>query len=147
VEQSADLSQVTPEQFAQLAAVASDDDILTGIRATGTKAVLERIFQGMQERFVPEKAAGANVRIQWVVSDSGEEHAYTATIENGTCVIAPGKSEGVTVVLGADLVTFIRLIGGQQNGAYLFMTGKLKVGGDLMMAQRIETFFDRPKAG
>jgi putative sterol carrier protein len=147
MEQSADLSQITPEQFTQLAAVASDEDILTGIRATGTKAVLDRIFEGMQERFVPQKAAGVNVRIQWVVTDSGEEHPYTATVENGRCVIAPGKTEGVTVVLGADLVTFIRLITGQHNGAYLFMTGKLKVGGDLMMAQRIETFFDRPKAG
>ena len=147
MEQSADLSQITPEQFTQLAAVASDEDILTGIRATGTKAVLDRIFQGMQERFAPAKAQGASVRIQWIVTDGGEEHAYMATIANGTCEIAPGKGEGATVVLGSDLVTFIRLITGQQNGAYLFMTGKLKVGGDLMMAQRIETFFDRPKAG
>ena len=40
-----------------------------------------------------------------------------------------------------DLVTFVRLIMGQAQGPQLFMTGKLKVAGDLMFAQRVSAFF------
>jgi len=40
-----------------------------------------------------------------------------------------------------DLVTFVRLIMGQAQGPQLFMTGKLKVAGDLMFAQRVSGFF------
>jgi putative sterol carrier protein len=50
------------------------------------------------------------------------------------------------VKLTADLVPFVKLVTGEAQGPALFMSGKLKVSGDLMFSTRIMTFFDQPKA-
>ena len=141
-----DISQIdmSPEQFTEMIRGASDADIETGIRTAGTDAVLARIFQGMQERFVPEKAKGINAEIQWVVTDEGVEHPYTLKVSDGTVSVEKGRSASPRVTLTATLVPFLRLISGQENGVQLFMSGKLKVAGDLMFSQQVQTFFAVP---
>jgi putative sterol carrier protein len=140
------VDEITAEQFAQMVAAASDEQILEAIRAGGTKAVLDRIFQGMQERFVPAKAEGVDAVIQFVVTDQGEEFPYAVTVRSGTCSIEEGKAESPKVTLTSDLVSFARLTAGQAQGPQLFMTGKLKVSGDLMFATRVTGLFETPKA-
>ena len=132
---------ITPEQFAELVRSASDDQIETGIRAAGVETVLDRIFQGMQERFLPDKAADVDTAIQWVVTDQGNEYPYQFTVKNGSCSQSRGRAESPRVTLTAGLVPFMRLIAGQENGVQLFMRGALKVGGDLLFSQRVQTFF------
>jgi putative sterol carrier protein len=132
---------ITPEQFAELVRSASDDQIETGIRAAGIETVLDRIFQGMQERFVAEKAADVTTDIQWVVTDQGNEYPYQVAVKNGTCAASRGRAESPRVTLTTGLVPFLRLISGQENGVQLFMRGALKVGGDLLFSQRVQTFF------
>jgi len=132
---------ITPEQFGELVRSASDDQIETGIRSAGIDTVLDRIFQGMQERFMPEKAADVTTDIQWVVTDQGNEHPYTFAIKGGSCAASRGRAESPRVTLTAGLVPFMRLIAGQENGVQLFMRGALKVAGDLMFSQRVQTFF------
>src|SRR5207249_10361641 len=70
-EQAADLSQISPEDFAKLIAAATDDQIETTMRQVGIDTVLERIFEGMKERFRPDKAADVNAEVQFVVTDAG----------------------------------------------------------------------------
>ena len=45
---------------------------------------LDQIFEGMQERFQPDKAAGVDATIQWLITDGGEEKPYTVTIKDGS---------------------------------------------------------------
>lgn len=132
---------ITPEQFAELVRSASDDQIETGLRQAGLETVLDRIFQGMQERFVPEKATDVDTDIQWVVTDQGNEYPYQVAVKKGTCVAQRGRADSPRVTLTAALVPFLRLIAGQENGVQLFMRGALKVGGDLLFSQRVQTFF------
>ncbi len=40
----------------------------------------------------------------------------------------------------------MKLVTGQQSGPVLFMTGKLKLEGDMMFASRMTGFFRIPKA-
>jgi len=136
--------EITPEQFAELVRSASDDQIETGMRAAGLEVVLDRIFQGMQERFVPEKATGVTTDIQWVVTDQGSEYPYNVAVKDGTCAAARGRADAPRVTLTAALVPFLRLIAGQENGVQLFMKGQLKVAGDLLFSQRVQTFFATP---
>ena len=146
-EQAADLSQISPEDFAKLIAAATDDQIETTMRQVGIDTVLERIFEGMKERFRPDKAADVNAEVQFVVTDAGKEYPFVVTIANGTCEVRPGRTDKAKTTLGSDMVPFMRLITGQVGGPQLFMAGKLKVGGDLMFATRYTTFFDVPTSG
>ncbi|TMK20222.1 MAG: SCP2 sterol-binding domain-containing protein [Actinobacteria bacterium] len=136
--------EITPEQFAELVRNTPDAEIESGMRAAGIDVVLDRIFQGMQERFAPDKAAGVDADIQWVVTDQGNDYPYQVAIRNGTCAASRGRSASPKVTLTAALVPFLRLIAGQENGVQLFMKGALKVGGDLMFSQRVQTFFATP---
>ena len=142
-----DISQidVTPEQFAEMVRNTSDADIETGIRSAGIEAVLDRIFEGMQERFLAEKAKGVTADIQWVVTDQDAEFPYALKVNDGSATIEKGRVASPRVTLTAGLVPFLRLISGQENGVQLFMSGRLKVAGDLMFSQQVQTFFAVPK--
>jgi putative sterol carrier protein len=141
-----DPAQVTPEEFAGLVANANDEQIAEVVRATGTETVLDRIFEGMKERFQPDKAQGVDAVIQFVVTDDSDEHAYAVKISNGTCEIDKGRADSPKVTLTTDIVSFSKLVAGQVQGPQLFMSGKLKVSGDLMFSARIMNFFDQPQA-
>ena len=135
------LDGIPEEQIAEALKGATDEQVLEGFRAVGVKDALDRTFNTMQEHFLPDKAEGISADVQWVVSDQGEEFPYTASIADGKCTITAGKAASPRVSLTMDLVTFVRLIMGQAQGPQLFMTGKLKVAGDLMFAQRVSGFF------
>ena len=136
---------ITPEQFAELVRNANDEDIVSVIHATGTDAVLDRIFEGMQERFQPEKASAVTATVQFVITDEGTEHPYSVAIANGTCETGPGTVEDPRTTITTDVVSFARLVAGQAQGPQLFMAGKLKVAGDLMFSATIMNYFDAPK--
>src|SRR5256714_12572322 len=117
------VDEITPAQVAQMVAAASDEQILGASRAGGTKAVLDRIFQGMQERFVPEKAEGIDAVIQFVVTDQGEEFPYAVPVRNGTCTVEGAQADTPKVTLTSDLVSFARLTAGPAPGPPLFLAG------------------------
>ena len=119
----------------------SDDEVAGKIRAAGTEQVLDAVFAGMQERFQPERATGVDAQVQWVVSDAGEEHPYVLTVRDGTCRSESGRAEGPRVTASTDLASFAKLMAGKVPGPALYMGGKLQIQGDLMLAQRMTTFF------
>jgi putative sterol carrier protein len=119
----------------------SDDEVAGKIRAAGTDQVLEEVFAGMEERFQPDRAAGVDAQVQWVVTDAGEEHPYVLTVKDGTCQAEPGRAEGARVTASTDLASFAKLMAGKVPGPALYMGGKLQIQGDLMLAQRMTTFF------
>jgi putative sterol carrier protein len=119
----------------------SDDEVAQKIHDAGTEQVLDGVFRGMQERFQADRASGVDAQIQWVVSDDGEEHPYVVTVKDGTCATEGGRAESPRVTLATDVVSFAKLMAGKAVGPQLYMTGKLKIQGDLMLAQRMTTFF------
>jgi putative sterol carrier protein len=143
----APLDAVTPEQFAELVAGASDDEIEKVIHDVGTKGTLDRIFKGFEERFVPSKAEGVTADVLFTLKDGDQEFPYTVSIADGRCETKDEAASDPKTTLTTDVVSFVKLVTGKEDGVRLFMGGKLKISGDLMFAQRIMTFFDQPKAG
>jgi alkyl sulfatase BDS1-like metallo-beta-lactamase superfamily hydrolase len=141
-----DPQNLTPEQFIEMVKTASDEQIVEAIHAAGTEQALEGIFAGMKESFRPERAGDQDAGITWAVVDDGTEHTWTLAIHGGTCEARKGAAENPTVTLTMDLVTFVKMIAGQANGTQLFMSGKLKLSGDMMYAMKIESLFERPGA-
>jgi hypothetical protein len=139
-----DADNLTPEQFIELVKTANDEQIVEAIHASGTGNALEGIFTGMKDSFRPERAGDQDAEITWVVVDDGAEHPWTLAIHGGTCEAKKGPAQSPTVTLTTDLVTFVKMIAGQANGTQLFMSGKLKLSGDMMYAMKIESLFERP---
>ncbi len=141
-----DPSNIGPDEFASLVANKSDGDIEETIRSVGTEATLDRIFKGFEERFRADKAEGVDDDIQFLIKDGDEEHPYVVGIHDGKCTTERATADDPKTTLSLKLVPFVKLITGQADGMKMFMTRKLKLKGDVMFAQRVLTFFDRPKA-
>ena len=57
---------------------------------------------------------------------------------------SPEREPKVTIKVGG--VNFLKLAAGKTSGPVLFMTGKLKLEGDVMLASRLTSFFRIPSA-
>ena len=68
-----------------------------------------------------------------------------ATIKGGTCTVTDGSAPSPDVALTMEDDDLVQLMKGELNGMMAFMTGKLQVEGDLMLAQRLSSFFDAEK--
>lgn len=135
---------ISPEDFSRLVRGSGDDDVRNVVRGLGTGAVLDRVFAVMKERFVPEKA-GADLVVQFLVTDGEEEHPFTVTVQDAECATGRGVADQPTVTLRMDLVPFLRLVAGEANGPVLYLTGKLRVTGNPMVAAGVASLFRTPE--
>jgi putative sterol carrier protein len=97
-------------------------------------------FEAMPSRFRPDKAAGANAVIQYDISGEGGG-TWHAVIKDGACAVqaGPGTSPNLTLqISGPD---WLDMLSGKQSGQMLFMSGKLKVKGDMGLAMRLGSMF------
>jgi acyl dehydratase/putative sterol carrier protein len=102
---------------------------------------LDEIFQGMQAAFQPDRASGVDATVQWLIKDGDEEQPYALTIKDGQFSWEQGRAESPTVTLSTDRDSFTALMTGKAQGPTLYMAGKLRIQGDLMLAQRMGSFF------
>jgi putative sterol carrier protein len=136
--------QVDPAQLAELVKGLSDEELKKQISDLGEEEVLKNIFQGMETAFLPEKAQGVNSTIQYDIDTDGGTKTWSVKFENGTCTTSQGPASDPRLTLKVGLVDFVRLILGQADGTQLFMSGKMKLQGDMMFAMQMQGFFDRP---
>jgi predicted lipid carrier protein YhbT len=136
-----DPQNLSPEQFIQLVKTADDAQIVEAIHSAGTERSLEQIFTGMVQSY---KGGNDDADIQWVVTDDGTEHRWVTAVHEGKAEARQGDAETPRVTLTTDLVSFVKMIAGVANGTSLFMSGKLKLSGDMMFAMKIESMFERP---
>ena len=145
------MSQIDASDFSSLRTAVeekSNDELVSAIQQQegGVDGVLDKVFAGMSESFNPAKAAGQQAVVQYELSAPDGTHEYAMRIADGRCEIERGRAESPRVTIRIGLADFLRLITGGANGMQLFMTGKLKVSGDLFFAQTYQSWFDRPQA-
>jgi putative sterol carrier protein len=135
-------SAASTADLANLIEGKSDDEILAVIKERGEDSVFGGVFDEMAKRFLPGKAVGKNVVIQYDITTPDGTHSYQVVVSDGTCTTGPGAGEEATVTLALSAPDFLRLISGKLNGMSAFMSGKLKLKGDMMLAQSMQTWFD-----
>ncbi|MEW6476914.1 MAG: SCP2 sterol-binding domain-containing protein [Actinomycetota bacterium] len=119
----------------------SDDEINAGVAERGTEKVLAQIFEYMAGRFQPERAGNQSAVIGWDITSPEGTHSWQLKVADGTCTAVPGNAEPARVTLGMALPDFLRFLTGQLDGMQAFMTGKLKLSGDMMFAQSMQAWF------
>jgi putative sterol carrier protein len=70
---------------------------------------------------------------------------HYATIKGGACTVTAGRASSPDVTLTMNDNDLMALMKGELNGMTAFMTGKLQLDGDLMLAQRVSGLFDASK--
>ncbi len=136
--------QLDPAQLAEVVKEMSDEELAEQIKNLGTDEVLKGIFDGMQQAFNAQKAGTTEAVIQYDIETDEGVKSWSCAIANGACTTSEGASDNPRLTLKMQLVDFIRLIFGQADGTQLFMTGKMKLQGDMMFAMQMQGFFDAP---
>jgi putative sterol carrier protein len=90
--------------------------------------------------FLPEVAGNLDAVIQYRLTGD-EAGDYIITIKDGQCKVTEGIAPTPTVTLTADGRDFADVLMGRANGMQYFMTGKIKLAGDLNMAMKLTSFF------
>jgi len=121
----------------------SDEEITQGVVAQGADTVLGQIFAGMVEAFLPQKAGSQSAVIQYDINVGGTVHTYQLKIAGGKCELVKGAAGPARVTLALQAPDFLRLVTGTLNGMQAFMTGKLKLTGDMMFAQVMQGWFEQ----
>ena len=143
-----DFSQLSAEDFAALVATASDEQLAEGMSGPGREIALREIFDRMAEHVNPEKIKGQDAVVHFKIldrPDGGYDH-FEVVLRDGTCKVSDAPSEDPRVTIKVPPVQFLKLITNQASGPTLFMTGKLKLEGDIMFASQITSFFVIPTA-
>lgn len=141
------IAAIDPALFASLVRDATDDQLREGL-AANRDLILGEIFRRMPERFDPNRARGVEAVVEWQILQrpGGGEDTWHIVLREGRCEVAEGPAEEPTVTYEIDPVDFIRLITGNASGPKLFLFGKLKIRGNLVLAARMPTFFSIPGA-
>lgn len=101
---------------------------------------VREVFNDMPAAFSPDAAANLDAVIQYDISGENGGN-WTITIKDGACQIQEGTHDAPTVTLSMSDETWLQIVNKETNGMQAFMSGQLKVSGDIMLAQRIEQLF------
>ena len=106
---------------------------------TETQSV-DSVMQEMEAKFKADKAAGMNDTFQFDITGDGGGQWY-ADIKDGNADFNKGTAENPSVTITADSQDWIKIVNGQLNPQMAFMTGKIKVKGNIGLATKLGTLF------
>jgi putative sterol carrier protein len=98
------------------------------------------IIAGMPRHFKPASADGINADVQLHLTgiQGGD---WVVSLRSGHCSVAPGTVSNPRVNLSADAQDFVGVVTGRVNPMMAFMTGRLRVQGDMALAARFPNMF------
>ncbi|MFI5607620.1 SCP2 sterol-binding domain-containing protein [Amycolatopsis sp. NPDC051903] len=146
------LAKVDPTRFATLVSRASRAQLEAVVASAPLREqVLDEIFSRMGSHLRVDRARSLHAVVHWRLTGGtgeGGYDRYSTEISGGSCTVSRVVGDArprVTITLA--LVDFFRLITHQATPAVLFVTGKIKVKGDLAFAAGLIGYFDLPKPG
>src|SRR3989440_3905536 len=146
---AATMNGVDETQLVQIVAGATDQQLEELMASDSRKDILDDIFRRMAEHVDADRARDVNAVLHWKIYDNpegGYDH-YEVVLEGGTCVVSETPSREPSITLKLKPADFLKLVSGTASGPTMFMTGKLKLEGDVMLASRLTSMFRIPKGG
>ena len=108
-----------------------------------TAAAVKEIFTQMSANLNPDAAKGMNSVIQFNLTGDGGGN-YHVVIKDGTAQVNEGSHASPNMTMTMAAQDYVDMITGKLNGQMAFMSGKLKIAGDMGLAMKMQTLFKRP---
>lgn len=104
-------------------------------------AEVSKLFANMAGQFNAEKAADINVTMQFTLSGENGGQWYVQ-IADGKCDVHQGTASDPTATVMMDGDDYSDMVTGKLNPMTAFMSGKVKVDGDLGAVMKFQTLFN-----
>jgi putative sterol carrier protein len=94
-------------------------------------------FETLESRVDPAKAAGLTASYRFQIEGSGD---WTVDVDDGKVTVTEdGPDADVTISTSTE--TFLKVANGDQNPTAAYMSGKLKIKGDMGQAMKLQKLF------
>ena len=100
-------------------------------------ATVQEFFAKLPTAVDAAKTAGMNNSYVFDVAGVG---AWTVRVADGTVSVVEG-AEDADCTISASEETLLRIISGEQNPTTAYMTGKIKIAGDMGAALKLQKLF------
>jgi putative sterol carrier protein len=143
--ESIDTSAVDPQEFARSIGQMTDEQLREAMEGPLRDQIVGEIFKRMEEHY---RGGAQSAVIHWRITgrpDGGEDH-WEVAVADGKCTTSSTPSSDPRVTLTMSGPDFLRLVTGNASGPMMFMSGKLKIEGDLMFSAQIQSMFAIPGA-
>jgi putative sterol carrier protein len=94
-------------------------------------------FEGLPARADASKLAGMNNSYVFDIDGAG---MWFVTVEDGTVSVREGDGEADCTISTTE-ENFKKILSGEQNATSAYMTGKLKIKGDMGAAMKLQKLF------
>jgi putative sterol carrier protein len=94
-------------------------------------------FQTLESRVDPAKAAGLTASYRFEIDGSG---TWTVDVDDGKVTVTENGADA-DVTISSSSETFLKIASGEQNPTAAYMSGKLKVKGDMGQAMKLQKLF------
>ena len=95
-------------------------------------------FETLASRVDPAKAAGLTATYRFEIDGSGN---WTVDVDNGKVTVSENGAGDADCTISASSETFMKIARGEQNPTAAYMSGKLKVKGDMGQAMKLQKLF------
>ena len=97
-------------------------------------------FSELGGKVDPSKIAGMNATYQFdITGDNGG--TWNVKIADGAASVNEGPAENPSITLTATDENWLAITSGKLNGQTAFLTGKLKIKGDMSLAMKLQSVF------
>ena len=103
-------------------------------------ASCKEAFDTAPSRFNKDSAKGLTATYQFDLSGDGGGN-WIINIKDEQCEVKEGKAPSPNITLSMAAKDYLDMINGKLNGQMAFMTGKLRIAGDMGLALRLQSLF------
>jgi putative sterol carrier protein len=100
----------------------------------------KQVFEQMPSRFKKEAAQGLTAVYQFDLAGEGGGK-WQVSINNDTCDIKEGAHPSPNITISMAAQDYLDMVAGKLNPQMAFMTGKLRISGDMGLALRFQGLF------
>ena len=98
---------------------------------------VQEFFDGLPGRVSADRIEGMNNTYVFNVEDAG---TWTVKVVDGAVQVSEG-AEDADCTISASEETFAKIVAGESNATSAYMTGKLKIAGDIGAALKLQKLF------
>ncbi len=98
---------------------------------------VKEFFDGLEARVDDSKTAGMNNSYLFDIEGAGK---WTVDVRDGKLTVTEG-GDSADCEISASEETFSKVMGGEMNATTAYMTGKLKIKGDMGAAMKLQKLF------
>jgi putative sterol carrier protein len=98
---------------------------------------VREFFDGLESRVDRDKTAGMNKSYLFDIDGAGQWHV---DVTDGKVSVTEGPGDADVTIVGSE-ETFRRIVSGEQNATTAYMTGKLRIKGDMAAALKLQKLF------